>query len=99
VYHHGSASMGSPTGPLQTYFLTRNQLLFTDKHGDRLQRLGIYFSKLIRLIKVILETFGAGTLFSPSMKAMFLGLRDYGLRRFGDCPDKVRQYASCKEII
>jgi GT2 family glycosyltransferase len=94
VYHHGSASLGPETGPLRTYFLTRNELLFIDKYGNRRQRLRMYYTHLMRLIWRLVKALATGRITNPSMKAMLLGLLDYSSGRFGDCPSAVRQYSS-----
>jgi GT2 family glycosyltransferase len=93
VYHHASVSMGPEDAPLQTYFLTRNELLFTEKHGKRRQRFHMYYLRLGRLIWRTTKALATGSWSDPSLKAMVLGYRDYVLRRFGDCPGAVRRYA------
>jgi GT2 family glycosyltransferase len=88
VAHRGSATLGPYTGPLQNYFLTRNELLFSAKHGAPAAR--------ATLLKQRLKCFARSALRSPlssRTKTMGLGLRDYLLRRFGDCPASVRRYA------
>lgn len=94
IHHYRSATMGPETAPLQTYFLTRNELLFAEKHSGLSQRLGLYSFRLARFVKRVLKSGVAGRLTDPSLKAMALGFRDYGLRRFGNCPDIVRRLAS-----
>jgi GT2 family glycosyltransferase len=93
IYHHGSASLGPEIGPLRTYFLTRNELLFVEKHGRWQHRVRLYYLRVRRLFWRALKGLVGGALSDPSMKAMLLGFRDYGLRHFGDCPDAVRRYA------
>ena len=90
VYHHGSASMGPETAPLQTYFLTRNELLFTEQHCGGVQCFRMYVLRIGRLLRRMVKASLAGTFRDPSMQATVLGFRDYIFRRFGDCPDIVR---------
>jgi GT2 family glycosyltransferase len=94
IHHHRSATMGPETAPLQTYFLTRNELLFAEKHSALSQRLGLYAFRLARFAKRVLKSGITGRLADPSLRAMALGFRDFGFRRFGDCPDIVRRLAS-----
>jgi GT2 family glycosyltransferase len=94
IHHHRSATMGPETAPLQSYFLTRNELLFAEKHSALSQRLGLYSFRLARFVKRVLKSVVAGRLTDPSLRAMALGFRDFGFRRFGNCPDIVRRLAS-----
>lgn len=96
AYHKGSASLGSVQGPLQTYFLVRNQLLFSEMHVSPLLLLRAYAKALKRLGGRLLRAFrnrGAGHGFDPTAQAHLLAIRDYVLRRFGDCPPIVRHLA------
>jgi hypothetical protein len=77
---------------MQTYFLTRNELLFADKHATLTQRLQIYKRLLKWFYWRVRKTWAAnGTVGLPT-KAMAHAIRDYALRRFGDCPAVVRRY-------
>jgi GT2 family glycosyltransferase len=94
VQHIGSASLGARTAPLQTYFLTRNRLLFYDKHGGLKHRLSAYLEvlrDLIGRIKRSAEAYPPFGRLDPSTRALLCAIRDYGLRRFGDCPARVRE--------
>lgn len=96
TYHKGSASVGSLGGPLQTYFLVRNQLLFSEKHVSPLWLLWAYAKALKRLAaRLVRELRGRdeGRSFDPTAQAHLLAVRDYVLRRFGDCPPIVRHLA------
>jgi GT2 family glycosyltransferase len=97
VHHQGGASLGDVDAPLQTYFLYRNRLLFCDKHASIRHRIrgyvwvaGYLASKLGRDFKLFLR---CGASIDPSTRALTLALRDYALRRFGDCPMAVRELA------
>lgn len=92
--HVGSASMGSPRSPLQAYFLQRNCLLFYEKHaGIRFVLRGMKRSlPAIRqgLKRELLGLLKGGRI-DPTRRARMIALRDYILRRFGDCPAQVRR--------
>ncbi len=96
VHHTGNATIGGQESPLQNYFLTRNQLLFAEKHGTRAQLAG-NVRKCLGLMKWLSTSDSlagrARKLLRPEprMKAVQYGIRDYLLRRFGDCPDEVRR--------
>lgn len=98
AYHKGSASLGSLDSPLQTYFRSRNELLFLEKHGA-LVPWSWAFGRIVRRL--------GGRLFRAmkreesalaSAEILFLALRDYLMRRFGDCPDRIRELARASLI-
>jgi hypothetical protein len=91
VYHHASVSMGPESAPLQTYFLTRNELLFSEKNVGRMQLFRLYCFRVSRLFLRILRSTINGTLSNPSFRARLLGYRDYLFRRFGECPPAIRR--------
>ncbi len=96
VKHIGSASLGARTAPLQTYFLVRNKLLFYDKHGGLRYLFLAYVETLRDLLGRIVRSVKARPPFGyvdPSTRALVLAIHDYGLRRFGDCPGRVRELA------
>ena len=97
TFHKGSASLGAVGGPMQTYFIQRNQLLFCEKHATSLQLIRTYFKTLRVAQGLLRRALGFSRRsppgFSPRTKALFLALRDYILRRFGDCPPIVRELA------
>jgi GT2 family glycosyltransferase len=96
ILHQGSASLGSRLAPLQTYFMSRNKLLFLDKHGSIEHRISAYKEVARELISRLsrrdrgLQIRGYTT---ASTRAFLLAVRDYILRRFGDCPSRVRTLA------
>lgn len=91
VYHHASVSMGPESAPLQTYFLTRNELLFSEKNVGKMQLFRLYCFRLGRLFLRILRSATNGAWSDPSFRAMLLGYRDYLFRRFGECPPVIRR--------
>ena len=96
IIHLVSASIGGSESPLNVYFMTRNSLLFAERHLSRRQR----YVHLVSLLR-----YGRNLTFSPGFlrrtwfvvvgsdaraRAFRAGLRDYVLRRFGDCPGQIR---------
>lgn len=90
VDHVGSVSMGSATSPLQAYFLQRNCLLFYEKHsGLRFVLKGMLQICRHGLKGELLGLLKSGRIDATRLARM-IALRDYLVRRFGDCPAKVR---------
>lgn len=100
IRHLGSATLGDFFAPLQVYFRARNRLLFAEKHGTAVQRLRLWR----RMIWQAKELAGHNAAFvwlprllrarSGSLAAFRRGLADYIARRFGDCPNEIRQWHS-----
>lgn len=98
ILHKGSASIGGTSSVLQTYFMTRNRLLFLEKHGT----LGQRFGALRELVWIARDLSGrqsrlgwlAPTIGAKSgrLAAFRQGFVDYVMRRFGDCPRAVRDW-------
>lgn len=93
VHHQGSASLGQKHAPLQTYFLSRNRLLFYDKHGSFHHRIRGYLDVARDLAAGFRRSVEFRNRVDPSTRALTLAVRDYILRRFGDCPPEVRELA------
>lgn len=97
VHHKGNSSIGGSDSPMQTYFVQRNELLFSELYCNLLHRFRIY----TRTIKTVLYTWrdilnlsgSRRELETLAFRARLLALRDYVFRRFGDCPRVVRQLA------
>lgn len=105
VYHKVSASFGGNSSPLITYFLTRNSLLWGERHLSRKE----YIKLMTVTVKRIVWRNSARSKFKHrSMRFMdvfirhyrgiydsvvshahYLGFRDYLLRKFGNCPSDV----------
>lgn len=96
IRHRVSASIGGLDSPLQTYFITRNGLLFVERHsslGQRLAYMMVLFrdgrsltgarGSVRRVCKLIVGS-------DRRLRAFRAGVRDYLLRRFGDCPAEIR---------
>ncbi|MGI4881266.1 MAG: glycosyltransferase family 2 protein [Janthinobacterium lividum] len=98
IRHIGSASIGGRQSPLQTYFMTRNRLLYAEKHCTWEQRLRL----LRRYVWQARELTGRDDLAgwlpavirarSGATAAFRAGVADYLSRRFGDCPDIIRAW-------
>ena len=95
VIHAESGSIGGMDSPLSTYFLIRNELLFAEMHctpGQRRARAKQlwYYGKWLAgggpvwLLSMLFAR-------SPTAIAFRTAVRDYGLRRFGDCPRTIRK--------
>lgn len=97
IRHLGSASIGGVSSPLQAYFLVRNALLFAERHcnaGQRWRLMRELYWNARDLPRDDASRHGWLWRFvrrpSPAQRAFRLGLRDYALRRFGECPSLVR---------
>lgn len=89
VHHHANASLGSYPAPMQAYFLSRNSLLFSEKHGPPEQRGPLFLlKKLYWNIRRAWKTAPRKTL--PTW-AILWAFWDYTQRRFGDCPAEIRR--------
>ena len=92
IDHVGSASIGGVMSPLQTYFLTRNRLLYAEKHRPAVDRLRLARRQWWRA-----RDLGRGHALrmllpqrDPVAHAFRRGVLDYLARRFGDCPASIR---------
>jgi GT2 family glycosyltransferase len=91
VDHYTSASIGGVDSPLQLYFLYRNELLYARKHCSGRQR-GVVAVRMARLFLRVIRREGRGKrLAFQQSRAAALGVLDYLLGRFGDCPTVIRQ--------
>ena len=96
IIHIGSASIGGILSPLNIYFHARNSMLFGERHCTLRQRwrqavaLARWVSRLTPEIKTRRRV--RALLFGRSKPAIAMrhGVRDYFLRRFGDCPPFIR---------
>ena len=92
IRHHGGASVGPYHAPMQAYFLTRNRLLFADKHGSFARRFQLYILNLKWIYWSLRKSWAAARTVDLPTRAMARACWDYMLRRFGDCPAVIRQY-------
>ena len=91
VRHHAHATMGPFHAPMQLYFLTRNALLFAQKHGSAEERRQTLKSRLAAFYWNVRRSWEAGFLLDPPTRGMMRGLWDYYRKNFGDCPPAIRR--------
>ena len=89
VRHHANATMGSYPAPMQAYFLTRNGLLFAEKHGPPAQRHPLFLLK--RLYWDIRRAWKTARRKALPTQAILWAFWDYTRQRFGDCPAEIRR--------
>lgn len=96
IVHIGSATIGGGWSPLNIYFLVRNSLLFAELHCTPKQRMwhlhDLYYwyrtmtpaTSILAEVKLFLRQ-------NAGLSAAFrMGMRDYFIRRFGECPPSIR---------
>jgi GT2 family glycosyltransferase len=97
VHHKANSSIGGFESPIQIYFMQRNRLLFCERHGTPRQIWRAYrnaFNHLIdRFSQARRATDTHRSMKNLQFRATILAVKDYVLRRFGDCPDIVRKLA------
>ena len=108
LWHKVSVSFGGERSPLALYFLTRNRLLWARRHGNLTLRIRLYGITVCTLASRFIGPFvrsrdasmrqrwwSLRTAFrDPRNRAYYLGVRDFFLRRLGDCPTAVRQLST-----
>jgi GT2 family glycosyltransferase len=92
IMHAAGATLGPNDGPLQVYFLTRNELLFSEIHGSAAQRVRVASRRATRIASSLFRAIGRTGRADLYTKAMVRGVKDYLSRKFGDCPDIIREY-------
>lgn len=98
VDHVGSVTLGGRTLPLQTYFHARNMQLFAERNTSPRQRLRNARRSLHGARRLAPGRSRLGWLLAflsardGQLAAYRRGIADYVLRRFGDCPPKVRDW-------
>jgi len=109
VWHKISVSFGGENSPMKEYFTARNRLLWAHRNAGLSLRLRIHgrvWQTLGRRLLSPALSWGRppastrarwwslrNAFTDPRNRAYLLGVRDYYLRRFGDCPDQVRALA------
>jgi len=91
VRHHAHATLGPYRAPMQLYFLTRNALLFTQKHGSAADRRETLKSRLAAFYWNVRRSWEAGVFLDPPTRGMLRGFWDYYRKNFGDCPPAIRE--------
>jgi hypothetical protein len=82
------------------YFMTRNLLLWGERHLERRRLPRLFGSVLGELKRRLLPESGIDTMAQlrahwrePQIRAMAWGIWHYVIRRFGDAPEHVRRLA------
>lgn len=91
IRHIGAASTGGRSSPLVTYFMTRNSLLFVQRHGTWRQLLTLARTIVGGILRDTRAAEHGISTADVQVRARVRGVLDYMLRRFGDCPASVRQ--------
>lgn len=107
IFHKVSVSFGGESSPLQQYFYTRNKLLWASRHLSLLVFIKLLVKTIQSIAcwdttsPFSIQSFRwklANALRKlsthnedPVQAAKAIGLRDFLLRRFGDCTERVRQ--------
>jgi GT2 family glycosyltransferase len=94
VWHKVSASFkGGEAGLMHEYFMTRNRLLWIERNQTILEKLKIYKSiilpELSRYIRAYLSP-RTGQSSKFHSKVHLAAIRDYLIRKFGNCPAWIR---------
>lgn len=93
VWHKVSTSFGGAGSPMVSYYLTRNKLLWAIKNLSLSERLIIYRMIFKELLRIFTEACRRRYL-DPVRKAKIIGVRDYILQRFGNCPESILRLRS-----
>lgn len=89
VRHHANASIGNYPAPMYAYFMTRNGLLFAEKHGRPAQHRPLF--RLKTLYWDIRRSWKTTRRKDLTTWAILWAFWDYSRRRFGDCPTAIRR--------
>lgn len=85
VWHKASTSFGGENSPKFHYFFMRNKLLFTHKHLSFSERILIYKD----VFKEIARCVTPRNYRNPINRAKLLGVKDYLLKNYGNCPPSI----------
>ncbi len=94
IQHQVGATVGPINGPLQTYFIYRNELLFAARHATMRQKAHLFFRSLTILIKSCLKDLIKFRTLKPPARAHAIALYDVARGKFGDCPPIIRKQAT-----
>ena len=90
VWHKISISFGGEESAVFRYFITRNKLLWAEKNLPFFKRLWVYKNAFHEFLALIYPPSQLYQFSNPLKKAKILALRDYLLRRFGNCSESIR---------
>lgn len=95
VWHKVSASFkGGAEGLLQQYFMTRNRLLWMERNLPLTERLKIYRIVFLPEFEYYIRSYFSSKS-TPAVRKQsrvkLTAIKDYLFRRFGDCPDWIRE--------
>jgi len=93
VIHKVGATIGPKNGPMQNYFMRRNELLFASHHATSKQKLNIICKTLQNLIKSAAKDVFNFRKIKPSTMAHAIALYDFARGKFGDCPAIIRDFS------
>jgi len=97
VRHHANASIGNYPAPMYAYFLSRNALLFAEKHAPPAERRLLF--QLKTLYWDIRRAWKTARRKDLPTRAILRAFWDYGRRRFGDCPAVIRHWDAIYRAI
>jgi GT2 family glycosyltransferase len=93
IIHKVGATIGPIDGPLQKYFLRRNELLFGLQHANKIQIIKLFIRTTSDLINSAVKDIIKFHLIKPSTIAHAIALYDFARGKFGDCPKIIRDLA------
>jgi GT2 family glycosyltransferase len=93
VIHKVGGTVGPMGGPLQIYFICRNELLFALRHATLRQKNNIFIRSITNLIKSAAKDILNFRRIKPATMAHAIALYDFGRGKFGDCPAIIREFA------
>ncbi len=93
VIHKVGITVGPMDGPLQIYFICRNELLFALRHATLRQKKNILFRSVKNLFKSAIKDLLNFGQIKPTTMAHAIALYDFGRGKFGDCPAIIRKFA------
>lgn len=95
VAHEGGVSTGGPDRPLQRYFGVRNRLVLGRRYADPVRQMPRLYREAYWALSDAARGDGFPSLtfralYGPRTRAVMIALRDFLLRRYGDCPAIIR---------
>jgi len=91
--HKVGATIGPMNGPMQNYFICRNELLFASYHATLKQNITLLLRSVTGLIKSGIKDLIKFGKIKPSTLAHAIALHDIIRGKLGDCPTIIRKFA------